>query len=408
MGKSLTTTDTQAADAVTDFAVTLVNNANEAFSISDLVESVEIYQSMLNGFMTAKLVLWDRVNMLNTLPLRGEEQIILTLNSAASTEGRTFIFAITSIEEIDIADNLKSQTYCIFLASPEAIRNEIYLISQSYDSEISDIVKKVYTDHLQTKKNLTIEQTGGQGGEPTILAKMRPLEALKMLKNRAVSVETSGMAFFSFENSDGFVFGTPDKFYRSGFVVADYTLNHSATKLFAHRDIISISDIRKVDLFEELRHGYFYSEAVKFDLVNKTPTTVKFDISKDAKWDTLHKGKRHSEKFLTEAGAAGAKRFLIAFDANRKDRSLAETIGQKQACLTNLAQTQIEINVPGNLDIGAGDIVNVQIPDTRESDSGQSQPEMSGKYLVCDVVHHFLGKIKAYTRLQLMKDSFAE
>jgi hypothetical protein len=66
----------------------------------------------------------------------------------------------------------------------------------------------------------------------------------------------------------------------------------------------------------------------------------------------------------------------------------------------------LDISIPGDLDIRAGNIINISIPEPKvNKDSVKKDKRLSGKYLVNSVTH-ILNRDKLSTRITLTRDSF--
>lgn len=397
--------ETAVGDELTVFSVLLINHKNEISDITALVTAAEVYESLFKTFMSGRLVINDRVNLLNTLPIVGEERIRITLDCASAPGKKVVDFVVLSIENIDYAANLQGQDYVMFLVTPEAIRNELTSIAQSFRGEISDAAELVYKDHLKSSKKLTIEKTGGQSGQPLIIPRLKPADALTFLRRRAMSAETSCHLFLSFETTEGFTFATPEKMLSTS-PVTRFMASHSVTKLFRPYDVLEVRHVKKVDFLEELRMGYYYSQATKFDLVGKNTELIDFKQEKDGQaWKKLEAKKRHTDQFIKDFSEQGSVQYLVPYDSLRKDRSISEVLGSKLAYAANFSQNQLEILVPGNLAVHAGSVIDLALP-SPTAEAKETGPQISGKFLVAEVMHNVLNKRKIYSRLLLFKDSF--
>ena len=67
---------------------------------------------------------------------------------------------------------------------------------------------------------------------------------------------------------------------------------------------------------------------------------------------------------------------------------------------------KLDVAVPGDLDIRAGNLIDVDIPEPRvNKDDIKKDKRLSGKYLVNSVTH-VLNRDKLSTRITLTRDSF--
>ncbi len=79
----------------------------------------------------------------------------------------------------------------------------------------------------------------------------------------------------------------------------------------------------------------------------------------------------------------------------------------KAAMRYNLLMSQmIDIMIPSNLDLVAGDIIRCEFEKlTTKKEVGSFDINQSGNYLILDLCHHFDPK-RSFTSLTLVRDSF--
>ena len=72
-----------------------------------------------------------------------------------------------------------------------------------------------------------------------------------------------------------------------------------------------------------------------------------------------------------------------------------------------LEYNKLDVAVPGDLDVRAGNLIDITMPSPSKTDQGdiRSDSRLSGKYLVNSVTHT-LNRDKLSTRITLTRDSF--
>jgi hypothetical protein len=67
----------------------------------------------------------------------------------------------------------------------------------------------------------------------------------------------------------------------------------------------------------------------------------------------------------------------------------------------------VNINIPMNLNLKAGDIIEAIFPRIEEANSGEADPEQSGNYLIKELCHHFDPRGgHMLTSAKLIRDSY--
>ena len=69
--------------------------------------------------------------------------------------------------------------------------------------------------------------------------------------------------------------------------------------------------------------------------------------------------------------------------------------------------SQLDIGIPGDLDLRAGSVINVSIPDPRPAyDRIEEDTRFSGKYFVSATKHTILNRSELRTTVSLDRDSY--
>ena len=91
--------------------------------------------------------------------------------------------------------------------------------------------------------------------------------------------------------------------------------------------------------------------------------------------------------------------------SGRSDSDMAKAFSR----YTLLFQQSLNITVPCNINLRAGDIIKVQVPESGPNDTENKDldQELSGYYLIRSLRHHFeISDGKNVTALNLIRDSY--
>ena len=195
---------------------------------------INIFEDMFKSSITGNVIVIDTRNIIETIPLVGQERLALKIATPSLSakkdiidfsENHFFIYKITSRAEL----NAGSQTYQLQFISPEAIKNSRKRVSKSYYKQKSNISEIVFDllaedkDGVQTSKDVFIEET--VGNRAIVLTNSNPYTTINKLLKEAVSKKGSPHYVF-FENKNGIHFKTLQSIYEQD-ISAEY---HSGDK----------------------------------------------------------------------------------------------------------------------------------------------------------------------------------
>ena len=204
---------------------------------------------------------------------------------------------------------------------------------------------------------------------------------------------------------------------------ATYTyseVNTSSGEQNQDYNILSFSTNRNQNLLEKLRLGSYASYRMFFN-----PLTFEFtDPEKGAfkMQDYVSKSKNLGQdlklpkvssesnlslgdlpsRFITQILDLGTLEKEVSTDQNSDPFKY-----QSQALMRyNVLFTQvIEMTIPSNTNLRAGDIIECQFPKITESSAKEYDKEQSGLYMIKELCHHFDTE-NSYTSMKLIRDTF--
>lgn len=438
--------------ALESFNVILKNSTNDSFvDITALVVDFSIYEDIFSKTLYGDVTIKDAVNLLNGdqqqdslvgFPIVGEE-FIEVFYSVSGQESVSRRFAVYSIKNISIDHSLKVRNYVLSFCSEEHLIDSTTLVQKGYIDNISNMAKDVLENYLKVnegveggkrKKIYRIQPTRGQ--QQIVIPKLTPLEALDLLARRSIAEKyfTSATYLF-FENKDGFNFCDIEYLIQAGrqkYVKDDKTFTyyyqnplredrHEDTGL-AYKNVIRLTQKSKFDTIEKLRRGYFESEAIVVDFATKkiSSTLYKFSdkyttfltmgdptkgnpsypensldfIKNVTKQESVNPNKLFGifnfRQTVPDAGRH-SKSFLIPTDGSSKYKpALDEIYTNRASYMTRLAQNMYTADVYGDTQIGAGDLIRIDLPEiVGTTEERHYDKYLSGYFLVTSIHHKF-------------------
>ena len=395
-----------------------------------------------------------------TLTLQGNERVLFKLSTPGSTNkiedtvdateetGHPFhIYALT--DRINLSETTMS--YTLHFCSRELMRNARTRVSKAYDGGLSNAVVSILRDEegLDSKKDLYFERTRNQ--DKIVIPNMRPLEAINMISNRALSKNGKGAGYYFYETTKGFHFRSYESMlalealhYRDEYYTLFYepkTAGSMSLRADANQSVVeSFEFMQHFDTLFQQASGTYANRVITHNLYDKS-----YNI-KDYHYHNYFADMFHADQIGTasmrnyhisdtpvdsdpkEYPAIGDKtvsdypeskivlqpstRFLHnedtgVFGTSNDNEGLIEGIRISQQNQVENS-TRLKVVMPGHSYLQAGDVVRFQLP-SMEPNKGEKisygyDEFHSGRYVISKLRHRLIrGEYKLI--LELVKDS---
>lgn len=416
-----------AADSKTcKFEFIDINKKGKKIPLIGKMTTFDYYESLLSPNVTAILSYVDtgggvehdgtydtqeRVGTIyNALPIesQGEEKINFKLtNPLGSIEYLTKSLVINGSNNLDQESNRES----VLLS----------LVSESGHKNVQEEVKKNYNGF---SSNSTIVQTIGReklGVEintdptknkyPFIGNKKKPFDILMMLAAKSVPLE-GNPGYFFYETRDGHSFVAIDTLIGQQPVATYYKtdVNKSSNTTDTNFKISKATIVKNQNLIDAERAGVNSSRTVYFN-----PKTFQ-EEEVDNNIGTLPKALGKNDPPKPESTKPTRTLYAIldvgALSPDTKETKEnssdpKEWQGKIQMRYNLLLAQAIDIEVPLNPTLKAGDIINCNFEMVTEGDKcdGSSDPTQSGAYMIMDLCHHYDTK-RSFTSIRGVRDTY--
>lgn len=430
-------------------------------------ESIELYT------LTAEIDIFDTaINLIATVPIVGMETIKMELVAPnISDKVYTYEFVVYAIRNRIVSTN--KQLYTLDCFSKEALINETVRVGEKIEGTADAITSTLLKDYLKTSKDLDKEECLYRMKE--IPALKRPFDIINSFLPHSISSDVntststpktsattstqstidqgktqaatkttadavvSGTAgYLFFETYDGYVFKSIDKIikdnqdkhktYVYGFAQSKQSSSKSNSYL-----ILNYLFSSQENVFEKLRCGVYSSMMSFFN-----PSTLEyeeyfFDLSKEYP-QMIHLGTEESlpenvkklseyptrvmfeifdhETFHSESTPADPNRPAEGSSGTQfpdfKKQWLAQSISRRQI----LNNQVLNIEVPINFELRAGDKLNIKLPNQSVSSQREETPfdsVNSGLYLIKTISYDILRDnakgLRAVCNITLIRDN---
>jgi len=178
-------------------------------NIKNLITEFNIYENLNGSFLSGDMILTDATNAIQQFPLTGFERLEFIFTSPKTTNGYDFsvksghpmfIYNLKNRQSI----NLTTQIYQLKFISLEGIRDHQTRISKAFTGSIDQMISDICFNHLNTKKDVLIEET--KDNHKFVSPRVKPSTFLTLLKNNARSKYYENSGFVFYENANGFHF----------------------------------------------------------------------------------------------------------------------------------------------------------------------------------------------------------
>ena len=192
----------------------LHNHFGEVIDIKNLVQELNIYESIYKNALTGSVVIIDAQNLIAKLEIQGTERISFTLKTPGAIDERSIINASEStghpFHVYKITDRKQvapgTLLYTLHFGSREFMRNLRTKVSQAYDGKCDRAVIDIMKDenYLDSRKKLHYEPTGN--ANKIVVPNLPPFDAINMIAKRSVADKSNGVGYYFYETTGGFYF----------------------------------------------------------------------------------------------------------------------------------------------------------------------------------------------------------
>jgi hypothetical protein len=416
------------------------NDKSKTVDIKQGIASFDYYEDIFSPTITAKVIVANTgqsitgkdgklQSIYNGLPLRGGERVAIKIAGNSSTNpGLDFASNTADYLYVSSISNVISETqresFVLNLVSREAITNETTRVPKKFptSSPIDQSVSNIIKDYLKTDKIGKIDKTSNKYGFIGNLRK--PFTVLVWLASKAVpdisGDSTAGFVFF--QTKDGFQFRSIDKLIveKSKATYTFTEVNKSSIDRDNDFNILKYSTNRNQNLLEKLRLGTYASvrtfyNPLTFEFTSQEKGLFKLsDYSDKLKnlGDDLNLPKISDSsnislgdiptRIITQILDIGT----IEEDVSRDKNSDPQKYQSQSIMRYNILFTQtLNMTIPSNTNLRAGDIITCEFPKISSSNSKEMDDDQSGLYMIKELCHHFDTE-GSYTSMQLIRDTF--
>lgn len=425
-------------------------NGHDKMSIMPQFVEASIYQSIFEPSLKAELLINDQIGLFVNYPFTGEELVTIeyqqnNLVQNISPIPKTLKFIIKGVRNIMVGDRARSLMYVVDLISPHFMQNTRKYVQQSYSSKVEKMADDIFTEYVAQDtqiqfnifKEFVTESTAKK--RTIVIPNLRPYQAITWLTKFAISKYPDDYyQFLFYEDLDKFNFVTLQKLikdatdsrekisklrdekyiYRSDTEISNYLLSGNPNEKL--KQISNLVNNKRFTTIEKVAGGYFQNELFEISLLQKSYNSrvTELQQTNDSRY-ALGKHPLNTPDYIryvkndtTLSEYANRIRYIVNnYQNTDSDEGLTqpyyrEKFGRVTKRLHALNQIDLSFTVPANMDLKAGDIIWIDIPENHGFNIVLEDIYLSGLFIVAEVKQVIASGYRAATSVRVHKDGY--
>ena len=402
------------------------NSFPEYVELTKTISTWGLNESMSSPFISGFAVINESDNLLEDVPLIGEEEIELTYTDFYG-ESATHKFFLYAIEDIGPASstNDRMMKYTVRFCSVSKLQGDQRSIRKSYNNtKISDIARDIYDTFILTgnedyDKEIDIEETDGE--QSLVIPNLRADAAMQFLSRRAYSSKNKTSLYRFFETREKYYFCTPEYLVEKYgdieslndddknplyFIYNTVEDNTGMGQKIAQQSVNDFSYGTKVDTFRDMKEGMYRRTITELDPSTRTRIQRDYDYSTEV-GDKEFPSKvklTHTQTFLDTYMAASTQPesyLLTDFpqigqstgqqNMRKPYQHFYENYTAKPVVDYHFGVNSMSLEINGRIKLYPGRVINLELYKISNTVTGTREidHERTGKYIVTEMVNGF-------------------
>lgn len=389
--------------------------------VSSFLQQVDIYESIFDNTISGSVMLLENIGLIELLPIIGVEYLWFSFEvDDDQAQKRSFQrqFRVVKVRDISYPRH-DYRLFTLDLSTHEFVSSISQRISRQYEKKTCrEAVLDIAKVDLGIPSLTSAEDTNGK--ITITIPNYTPLQAINYLTLLAQTKDKKESNFVFFETLEGFHFTSIAKLITDGKRAAgntvfqidpgnvtgqedrdDATIRNAITRIFQEQSGDALVDIaggmlrsqmvqfdflaRKVEYKEDSRYTDTFKKTTHLNEHPVYPPNFDQGLSKNVRTFTFPTN-------VWTANGSWAKRN----DPDTPEQRLHEAIVLRNRQMKEITHIQTLLELPGQPNIRAGSVMNIQYPSTRQMVGGSSitdsvpqvkTPLFSGPHLVTSVRH---------------------
>lgn len=418
--------------------------------IFPIIGKIGFSQSITQVAWTGSARIYDTTGLLESFPLRGEEELFLRLVSNDTKYEVSLSCQIYKIDNMKTMESNNGVMYTIHFISKTSYESGKRRIINSFkDVSGSDIVKQIFkkyfaelkpasekeilpfgtnkyklNDTYNRNRRLYIQPT--QGFMRVVIPNYGSGAAMNFIAGKSYSTTSPSCSYKFFETFEGYHFVTDEFLIKKAIenkkvinLFYDTFVSLDPKKVLEQVDTIeTFTNTNRVDVAKDTHSGGYMNKVIEIDYVRRKVTENIFDFSNSAGYIdttgnvTTISNDIHTEDFIKDSFTEeNSMRMLVYKDYSqegdipgtlRADQYYNEIISRRISNQHHMSSIGVSIGMKGRLDIAAGNLININASAFSGSSDKTDNDQIGGYYLV-QAVTHTIDKSVLTTEARLIK-----
>lgn len=399
----------------------LINSGGQVVDLRKVFVELQIYQDIYASVMSGNIVINDGHDIFSNFYLCGNEYLQISIDKPTLDKPLEKIFRVyKTTSRAPSSDS--GQVYILHFCSEEMIHSNSKLVSKGYKSQTtSDVIVDLLANELKidSSKVGIIEKTSGV--YDLVIPGYRPLEAVQWVTSRSYDASNKYCYFF-YENRDGYNFRSYNSLIKQKpYKKLKYELKTVDQDPAVNKDSIDKFTIKNdFDILMSLSNGSFASRLLTVDIFDQSFDTTNYSLESVEsagnllnKYKPINALKNADNRPITQSYDSYFLTYVEQNDnSNKRENEIVKWLMQRTLHMSLMHNFKIEIIIPGDIFLKAGDIVEYEFPKFEGgSKEGKALDEYrTGKYLVSSVNHKFTsGDMSSFESIvELVSDSVSK
>lgn len=424
----------------------LLSTNNTLTDLDEFLIELNIYEDMFCNFIRGEIALSDSQNLIQKLPIVGEEYLLVKLRTPTFDSVIQKTFRIVKITDRKVVRDNNTQTFILHFVSQELIADILLPLYRSFEGNIDDVVIKIFSDYIMMNRNYETTDDDTNLKEIDIVTPLKvltetenkvkfvspgwtPFKCINWLASKSIPKQGKACNFLFFETNKAFYFTSIETIFdftnTNNNFIGNYTIsannisdNDSGTlnrNFFLTEDIDMIST---TDHIKNYTNGYLANRLITLDVFNKIYELVDYDHTIEYKNYKHSSGDKaipiFSENTLRNPSSSVHfypinPKLFNNFEGNINEK-IKTIYGNRKSSLLELTNLQLNINIPGRTDIEVGSMLRFTYPELGPRDNPNTKFEdiqYSGFYIITAIRHKITRSQKVEHRMimEIVKDS---
>lgn len=407
------------------------NSGGKSFDVRAGAPRIEYRESMIDDTIRITAAIVDtgqsgNCSVSEALTLQGGEKVLFKYTDPSGnildfSDGNSLRLSNKNLE----IKSFKSSSFIAQIVSKEFLDNKLLKnrVTKRYSGKISKTVESILKEDLKTDKDLFISETlntfsdFGLRKEPfEVILELQPMSIPNVPNAKG---KTAG--FFFWQTSKGFYFKSADEIF-NGTPLKKYVYNFKSEReevpVGYDDKILDANYMRVADVEKQLENNAFGTVTETFNFSNleftkETPLLAEGAGKILAGLELPNYGDYKGEpteflaipKSLGNAFGTGDSLEQQPEKSKIENFNVTETVGQAIQNYRQRLNFMIEIKIPGDFSLQAGDIIQCDLPELCSKTTPDRSKLDSGIYMILELCHYISPK-RTITGLTLVRDSF--